>query len=96
MKKRLKFICLLFPCIAIAQVPYTPPLVKANCETLQLSMGSSVAKEIRVVPFWKNPAQFPDPPTSDSAGKSGEPYRIECPELSVYDDGNVVEIKAGK
>lgn len=70
------------------------PLINANCESLQLSMGTSIATELKVVPFWKNPAVFPNPPTEGSAGKDGQPYRIECPLLSVSDDGNVIEIKA--
>lgn len=95
MKKLFLSLYLLIPCASIAQTSVSPPLVDANCQTLKLSMGTVISTDIEITPYWKNPAEFPNPPTSGSAGKSGEAYRIECPDLSVFDDGNIVEINAG-
>lgn len=94
MQKLFLGVCLLVPCASIAQTGAAPPLIDVNCQTLKISMGTTISTDIEVTPYWKNPAAFPNPPTSGSAGKDGQTYRIECPKLTVSDDGNVVEINA--
>lgn len=71
------------------------PEIDVNCETLDVSIDTSDNSGFSVVPYWKNEAKFPDPPTSGSVGKYGEIYQIKCPNLFISDDSNVVEIKAG-
>lgn len=88
------FLLTALPITSVMSYAAEPSLVEANCDTLRLSMGSSISTELKVTPFWKNEAVFPNPPTEGTAGKDGQPYRIECPELSVSDDGNVIEVKA--
>lgn len=92
--KKLALLGMLVACSSLSYADNLPAETKVNCDTLKLSMGSSISKELKVVPYWKNPAVFPNPPTEGSVGKDGEPYRIECPNLSVFDDGNAIEIKA--
>lgn len=69
-------------------------MIKADCDSLQLTIGSGVNTQLEIGAFWKNPAVFPNPPKSDSTKNYNKPYFIECPNLGLYDDGNMVEIKA--
>lgn len=92
--KKLSLLGLLIIMSGFSHANEALPEVKADCDTLKLSMGTVISREVEVVPYWKNAAVFPNPPTAGSAGKDGEPYSITCPNLSVSDDGNVVEIKA--
>lgn len=71
-----------------------PPEIKVNCDTLKLSMGSSISTTIEVVPYWKNPAVFPNPPTEGRVGRDGQPYSVKCLNIAVSDNGDVVEVRA--
>lgn len=65
-----------------------------NCDTLNVGLGDSVTTELTIRAFWKKPAVFPNPPLEDSIKNYKPPFAVECPKISIYDNGNVVEIKA--
>lgn len=70
------------------------PKIEANCENINLILGSRTTTELEVGAYWKTPAVFPNPPVEETTQKHGVPFIVECPHLTISDDGNMAEIKA--
>ena len=74
--------------VAQANLPKFYP----DCDTLGLSIDE-LDEKFDVIAYWKSKATFPSPSMELSAGRNNEEFAIECPSLSVSNDGNMVEIK---
>lgn len=93
MKKPIVILAVFSIC-GVGYASETLPAISANCDDIHLMLGSSINTELEVGAYWKNPAVFPNPPLEDSTRKHGKPYIVQCPTLTVSDDGNMAEIKA--
>lgn len=94
MMKKLVFGSILaFGLVANAQADDLPKL-DVDCDSLNLTLSNSINTGLEVGAYWKKPAIFPNPPIENSTRKYKKPFIIECPNLAISDDGNMVEIKA--